>query len=87
LSEVVLRHGRHDGRGQLTKYSPGLARVIYSRPVGFSTAAGTSEKNVGEGVVVGQAGYEQVLAANKQSYVARTDFASRFPQTTADTCQ
>lgn len=46
------------------------------------------QRFVGEGVVVGQAGYEQVLAANKLAYasaiVARTDFASRFPQTNAD---
>ncbi|HEV7892779.1 MAG TPA: Calx-beta domain-containing protein [Pyrinomonadaceae bacterium] len=47
-----------------------------------------SQRFVGEGVVVGQAGYEQLLASNKLAYasavVARTDFASRFPQTNAD---
>jgi hypothetical protein len=47
------------------------------------------QRRIGEGVVVGQAGYEQLLDANKLAYaasvVARTDFASRFPQTTADT--
>ena len=46
------------------------------------------QRFVGEGVVVGQAGYEQLLASNKLAYasavVARADFAARFPQTTAD---
>jgi hypothetical protein len=58
---VVLRHGRRAGQGQLTKYSPGLTREIYSRRAGFSTAAGTSEKNVVEGVVVAQADTRAVL--------------------------
>jgi hypothetical protein len=47
------------------------------------------QRRISEGVVVGQAGYEQLLDANKLAYaaglVARTDFASRFPQTNADT--
>ena len=46
------------------------------------------QRFVGEGVVVGQAGYEQLLAANKLAFaatvVARSDFAARFPQATAD---
>jgi hypothetical protein len=46
------------------------------------------QRFVGEGVVVGQAGYEQLLAANKLAYasavVARSDFAARFPQANAD---
>ena len=46
------------------------------------------QRFVAEGVVVGQAGYEQLLASNKLAYasaiVARTDFASRFPQANAD---
>jgi Calx-beta domain/Metallo-peptidase family M12 len=47
------------------------------------------QRQIGQGVVVGQAGYEQLLSANKNAYVARLvtrpDFAARFPQTTADT--
>jgi hypothetical protein len=47
------------------------------------------QRQVGEGVVVGQPGYEQLLDANKNAYaaqvVARGDFAARFAQTTADT--
>jgi hypothetical protein len=45
------------------------------------------QRQIGEGVIVGQAGYEGVLDANKQTYAAQTAggaaFASRFPQTTA----
>ena len=45
------------------------------------------QRAVGEGVVVGQAGYEQLLAANKLAHasavVALPSFASRFPQTSA----
>jgi hypothetical protein len=47
------------------------------------------QRQVGEGVVVGQAGYEQVLEANKNAYAAQVaaggQFAARFPQATADT--
>ncbi|HEY0169531.1 MAG TPA: Calx-beta domain-containing protein [Pyrinomonadaceae bacterium] len=46
------------------------------------------QRQVGEGVVVGQAGYEQLLDANKNAYAAQVaadgQFAARFPQTTAD---
>jgi hypothetical protein len=46
------------------------------------------QRRIGEGVVVGQAGYEQVLEANKNAYaaefIAEPSFAARFPQTTAD---
>jgi hypothetical protein len=46
------------------------------------------QRQVGEGVVVGQPGYEQILEANKNAYAAqvvvRGDFAARFAQTTAD---
>jgi Calx-beta domain/Metallo-peptidase family M12 len=46
------------------------------------------QRQVGAGVVVGQAGYEQLLDANKQAYALRvvstSNFAGRFPQTTID---
>jgi hypothetical protein len=58
-----------------------LTRVTYREVI-------RDQRRIGEGVVVGAAGYEQLLDANKLSYaasvVARTDFASRFPQTNAD---
>jgi len=42
------------------------------------------QRQVGKGVVVGQAGWEQQLASNRQSYledfVSRPEFVSRFPQ-------
>ncbi len=47
------------------------------------------QRQIGEGVVVGQPGSADVLEANKQAYtaqvVADANFAARFPQTTADT--
>ncbi|MFN2416928.1 MAG: Calx-beta domain-containing protein [Pyrinomonadaceae bacterium] len=47
------------------------------------------QRQVGEGVVVGQPGYEQLLEANKNAYAAQVaaggDFAARFPQATAGT--
>ncbi|HEX8285805.1 MAG TPA: Calx-beta domain-containing protein [Pyrinomonadaceae bacterium] len=46
------------------------------------------QRQIGEGVVVGQAGYQQVLEANKNAYAAQVaaggQFAGRFPQATAD---
>ena len=46
------------------------------------------QRQVGEGVVVGQAGYEQLLEANKNAYAAQVaaggQFAARFPQATAE---
>jgi hypothetical protein len=45
------------------------------------------QRQIGEGVIVGQPGYEQVLEANKNAYAAQVaaggNFAARFPQTTA----
>jgi hypothetical protein len=47
-----------------------------------------AQQQIGRGVVVGQAGYQQVLDANKNAYAvavaADPNFAARFPQATAD---
>ncbi len=47
------------------------------------------QRQVGEGVVVGQPGYEGVLDGNKNAYAAQVaasgQFAAHFPQATADT--
>jgi hypothetical protein len=46
------------------------------------------QRQIGEGVIVGQTGYEQVLEANKNAYAAQVvalpAFAATFTQTTAD---
>ncbi|HVF48430.1 MAG TPA: Calx-beta domain-containing protein [Pyrinomonadaceae bacterium] len=46
------------------------------------------QRQIGEGVVIGQAGAEQQLEANKQAYatqvVSSAAFAARFPQTSGD---
>ena len=75
-------------------YAIRAQRVAYAKRSDNSTRMTYREvirdqRRIGEGVVVGQPGYEQQLAANKQAYAAliaaRTDFAARFPQATADT--
>jgi hypothetical protein len=47
------------------------------------------QRQIGEGVIVGQTGYEAALDANKNAYAAQVvadpAFAARFPQTTAET--
>jgi hypothetical protein len=47
-----------------------------------------AQQQIGAGVVVGQTGYQQVLDNNKNAYAAQVasdpNFASRFPQATAD---
>jgi hypothetical protein len=74
-------------------YAIRAQRVAYARRSDNSSRMTYREvirdqRRIGEGVVVGQAGYEQQLASNKQAYaaliVARTDFATRFPQASAD---
>jgi hypothetical protein len=74
-------------------YAIRAQRVAFGRRSDNASRMGYREliahqRSVAEGVIVGQAGYEQLLAQNKLSYastiVARADFASHFPQATAD---
>ena len=74
-------------------YAIRAQRVAFGRRSDNASRMGYRElvrdqRQIGEGVVVGQAGYEQLLASNKLAYAAavveRADFASRFPQTSAD---
>jgi hypothetical protein len=76
-------------------YAIRIQRVAFGRRSNTSATRMTyrevirDQRQLGEGVIVGQAGFEQVLEANKQAYAAQvvggSDFAARFPQTTADT--
>ncbi|MDT7806747.1 MAG: hypothetical protein QOJ70_560 [Acidobacteriota bacterium] len=75
-------------------YAIRVQRVAFGRRSNTSTRITYRElirdqRQIDEGVVVGQAGFDQVLEANKQAYAAQvvggSDFAARFPQATADT--
>jgi len=66
--------------------------VIRAHKAAFGNAKGTprhtaflrDQREINEGVVVGQAGFQQLLEANKQAYLAdlvtRPEFVAQFPQ-------
>jgi hypothetical protein len=73
-------------------YAIRIQRVAFGRRSNNQTRMGYRElirdqRQIGEGVVIGQPGAEQTLEANKQAYaaqvVAGANFAGRFPQTDA----
>jgi hypothetical protein len=75
-------------------YAIRVQRVAFGRRSGDSSRMPyrevvAAQRQIGEGVVVGQPGSDTTLANNKLAYAAqvaaRGDFATRFPQTTADT--